>query len=1237
MPIGKRLLRLASFIISSGIVVGCQNPGAVGVKPDDGGPPPSPDGLVVVIPEAGTTTPPDGGCLQPTSCTTATGKYCGLIADGCGGNVNCGTCPTNQVCANGVCTSGSIYDGGVFTSCTPPGGQYCGDIGNGAGGKLACGACPGDWLCTDGLCTGNPATCVSRACVTPSGNYCGVIGDDCGHAKDCGACPAGQACVNSLCVPATNCVPQTCNPTGGQYCGGVLGDGCGGSITCGDCTTPGWGCVDNLCKGGPTCTKLACGAGKGKYCGTVGDGCGGSVACGDCIAGETCQNNICVPTVCTPLTCNPTGGQYCGVVGNGCGGTLACSQPCPAGWSCVGGLCVGGATCDRLTSCSTGTPFNYCGSVGDRCGGTLACGNDCAAGQVCDTTTGLCKGDATCVPKTCTNSTLFNYCGEVGDGCGGTLSCGDDCAARQTCEKSVGLCKGDATCVPVTCDNGTEFNYCGDSGDGCGGSLHCGDDCAAGQVCGTDGVCKGDPTCVPKTCDNGTPFPYCGNIGDGCGGRLTCSKNCGTGRECGIDGLCKGDATCVPTSCDNGTDFKYCGRVGDGCGGALVCSTNCGTGKTCDTSTGLCKGDATCVPRASCTNSTPFNYCGTIGDGCGGSLLCSTSCGAGKVCDTTAGLCKGDATCEKIQCQAANGGQYCGGPIGDGCGGSLTCTAPCPTGTKCTGNVCVCDGSLICQVAKCDAGSTTITGKVYDPAGKNAVYNVMVYVPNSPLTAVTHGVSCDQCGTPSGDPITAALTGTDGSFTLTNAPNGTNIPLVMQIGKWRRQIKIPTVNPCATTDLSSWVDSGGVPMTRLPRNQTDGDTGTVSLPKIALAAGAYDRLQCLLTRMGLATTEFTSPGGTGSVSMYLQSRNPGRCTGFDGTSGNYPDASNNLWDSQTHLNQYDMILLNCGGNMNAVDPTHRNYDANFINHPDDVNRMKAYVDAGGRVFTEHYHWTWIRAYSSSYPSVFGDVATWTAQTGNTIGNSPRDTLIDQSFPKGIAFAQWLLNVQASTTLGHLTLTSQAKPTAIDQINPPSRRWIYEPASSSDPTGAAQYTHYLSFNAPVTAAASAQCGRFVYTGLHVTDTASDPGNNDPNGSGTLAPTTFPACCAAGDLTPQEKALEFMILDLSSCISDQTLPPPIIPTSPPPAAPPPPPPPASPPPPPVPVVPPPPPAPAPPTPPPPATVPPPPPTPPVPAPPAPPPPVAAPPPPPPPPPAQTPPPPPPPPQQPPPFIP
>lgn len=1047
--------------------------------PIDSGP-----GMVIDL-DAGLRAGDGAACLPLVSCTVFGGQYCGVIGDGCSGTLDCGACPAGLACLHGVCADPSVADGGA-TSCTVAGGSYCGDIGDGMGGLLACGACSFD-----------------------------------------------QTCINHQCVPNTGCTPLTCNPTGGQYCGGVFGDGCGGSITCGDCTTPGWTCQDHLCKGDASCIPVSCGHGPDKYCGTIGDGCGSVLECGGCTTGETCVNNACIPATCTPRTCTSSGGQYCGgAVPDGCGGTINCSAPCANGWECSNHLCVGGPTCKPLTACNNGTPYNYCGTIGDGCGGTLECGDDCTAGQVCDAATGRCRGDAACVPATCANGTPFNYCGDIGDGCGGTLSCGTDCAAGQVCDPASGQCKGDVACVPGTCSNGTAFSYCGDIGDGCGNVLHCPSTCAAGQACSAGGVCTGDATCTRISCSNGTPFNYCGDVGDGCGGTLSCGADCGPDQTCGSGGLCRGNVSCTPITCRNAGGYAYCGLIGDGCGGTLDCTAGCPTGFTC--ANNLCIGDASCSPRTSCTTDAGYRYCGTIGDDCGGTLDCGKDCGTGKLCDATKNLCVGDATCVPLTCATANGGHYCGGTIGDGCGGSLACNDPCPANTACKNNVCACDGSLICQLAKCDSGATTITGTVYDPAGANPVYNATVYIPNSTIDPISHGPTCDQCGSLSGNPIAAALSGPDGSFTLTNVPSGTNIPLVMQIGKWRRQVEIPSVPACQTTKLPA-------SLTHLPRNQHDGDDGTVSLPRIALAAGQVDRLQCLLLRMGVDAAEFTNPGQGGSISMYQESSNPGKCVGFDGSSATYPDATAHLWDSQTDLNQYDMVVLNCGGDVAAADPTTNN---TYISHPGAVDRMKAFVDAGGRVFAEHYQWSWIRSYPG-FPSTFGEVASWDDNTG-LLGSPPRDVLIDMTFPKGAALANWLVNVGASSTLGSLTVRSDIHATATQVITPPSQRWIYE--SFDGP-----HTHYFSFNTPVGAASASQCGRFVYTGFHVTDTSYDPGDNIP---GTSQYTTFPGCCAGGQLTNQEKVLEFMLFDLSSCISDQTLSPPAVPTTPAPALPPPP---------------------------------------------------------------------------------
>jgi hypothetical protein len=100
-------------------------------------------------------------------------------------------------------------------------------------------------------------------------------------------------------------------------------------------------------------------------------------------------------------------------------------------------------------------------------------------------------------------------------------------------------------------------------------------------------------------------------------------------------------------------------------------------------------------------------------------------------------------------------------------------------------------------------------------------------------------------------------------------------------------------------------------------------------------------------------------------------------------------------------------------------------------------------------------------------------------------------------------------------------------------NKPSQPWI-----NSD-TG--DNTMYLSFDTPVTEPPASDegapnyCGRAVFSDLHV---AGDPATHD-----TGSP---PAGCGNSDLSPQEKALEFMLFDLSSCvIPDQVAPPPGVP--------------------------------------------------------------------------------------------
>jgi hypothetical protein len=371
----------------------------------------------------------------------------------------------------------------------------------------------------------------------------------------------------------------------------------------------------------------------------------------------------------------------------------------------------------------------------------------------------------------------------------------------------------------------------------------------------------------------------------------------------------------------------------------------------------------------------------------------------------------------------------------------------------------------------------------------------------------------------SGHPIASALTDATGHFTMTiePVPTTTNVPFVMQVGKWRRQVTIPSIKTCQDNPITD------VNLTRLPKSTAEGN-----LPRIAVTTGGSDALECFLREIGIADSEFTTDAGSGRVHLYVggdmaMGKGQGANSFTAALGGATLRDAQTLWKDANKMLGYDIIVHSCEGGQypNAKQP----YIAN----------VKRYADAGGRLFNSHLHFYWLRSGPAPWPTTAGYLGTLDDLDPNKIGVS---ATIDTSFTKGAAFGTWLMSTGATATAGQLMLYGSQH--SVETTTPPTaQRWLYLPAAGS----IKQSIQYLTIPTPVEAAAGAQCGKVVLTDIHVKEGPPTSGSKDD--SDPTKP--FPSACKVTGLSGQAKALEFLFFDLSSCIEPPgTMPqPPIVP--------------------------------------------------------------------------------------------
>jgi len=144
--------------------------------------------------------------------------------------------------------------------------------------------------------------------------------------------------------------------------------------------------------------------------------------------------------------------------------------------------------------------------------------------------------------------------------------------------------------------------------------------------------------------------------------------------------------SCAPRRCSSNS----CGTISNGCGGSINCGS-CSSGSNCVNN--VC---VACQPTATCSN----KQCGTVNNGCGTTLNCG-SCSSGQICENYA--CTANPICQSCAQANANCGtititgcptQSCGS-----CSAGFTCNngkctvnncGKCPVNSACVNGLCQC-------------------------------------------------------------------------------------------------------------------------------------------------------------------------------------------------------------------------------------------------------------------------------------------------------------------------------------------------------------------------------------------------------------------------------------------------------------------------------------------------------------------------------------------------------------------
>lgn len=404
--------------------------------------------------------------------------------------------------------------------------------------------------------------------------------------------------------------------------------------------------------------------------------------------------------------------------------------------------------------------------------------------------------------------------------------------------------------------------------------------------------------------------------------------------------------------------------------------------------------------------------------------------------------------------------------------------------------------ALPCADGRCenhcpDGTRTTISGRVLAPNGVDPIPFAQVYLP-AEVAPLPEGASCELCSELAGNALIQVTTDVDGSFELGPVPTaeaqapGVEVDLVVQKGRFRKVGKLAIDAPCADNPAPEAV-------TRLPARSDGLDT----IPKIAVATGAYDVMECVLLDLGLEQ---------GSFDLY---------NGIAG--GLSPATPNTLGDLDVllrdgaRMKQYNVIFINCSANEFETELQDEAVRRN----------LEDYVAAGGRLYVTDWSYDYVEQIPEWSPVI--DFAPGAS------GGDP-EPLNDAAVGTGGIELQGKVQDGGLASWLHAVERVTGEEIISDADTVHLEHFLFSWVQQREVPAAETSKVWLDASVdgavrPLTTTFDyLSCGRVLYSSYHTL------------GRDAFASPTFPLYCSAEAASPQERVLLFLILHVADCIGD-----------------------------------------------------------------------------------------------------